>query len=269
MKTWLMLLCVFIPLLCAQPTVSIAPIPESLGSYISILVPGTQAYDAALATLLSGTQILDRVRPILPYSIIVKNISSVNLRGLSVTFRFEDSSRVIRPYEFTALQMDSGRPGLLAAGEFRFFCPDADISRAILLKRSAELDRPRSGSVMASNIVDARKIAISIEGVVMPDGRFRGSDSLSVSKRLRAEQAADMWLAARLAELKSLNERISLLKSVSSSPIPSESEKIFDGDPYARKLHDTAGLLLTAATKQGDVLDNFISVVRRSIVLYQ
>ena len=248
--------------------ISITPIPDALKPYISILKYGTPEYDAALRQLVPAAS-LPIASPLLPYSVIVHNASTEDLRGFQVVFRKFKLEVSGRPYAILSYTLDPAVPPEFPANGYRLLSPFFPLNDAIRSTSSPhnasstsslqDLNRRLPLADAAAELSREKAITVSVELIITPGGVVIGPDSLNSFSRITAERQAQVWLAGRLGVLSSSTARVAELQALSAQQI-SRAGGPFNMDFYNLKIQRDAKLLLrvTQAGFSG-VIDDYIT----------
>src|SRR5712691_9805890 len=86
--------------------ISVVPIPSEIRPYVSVLTYGTEPYDRALKELVP-TSSVSTISSMLPYSVILQNISNDTIKGINVVFRIEGQDGKIRPNSVLTTVLDA------------------------------------------------------------------------------------------------------------------------------------------------------------------
>jgi hypothetical protein len=201
----------------------------------------------------------------LPYSVILQNISNDTIKGINVVFRIEGQDGKIRPNSVLTTVLDALDKPVLTPTRYQFFCPSPTLYSAIRARQPLE-DLARDGSLeSARELSRERQISVAVESIITSSGTFLGPDSLGLFKALVARQDAEEWLAARLTALSGLPaaQKAELERLSQTQVGPSFGP--FQRDDYNQTLRDHArGMLRQMELKRGDAPSEFIARVARS-----
>jgi len=246
--------------------VSIMPIADALKPYISVLRYGTPEYESALRRLVPAAS-LPIATPMLPYSIVVQNVSSEPLRGINVVFRRLHADGSQRPDSILSWNLDPAVT-LLPANGYRFFSTFFAFARAIGQPGSlAGLNQRHPLAAVATGLARERQITVSVEFVITSSGHVIGPDNLGRSSQIAAEQQAEKWLAGRLgAALESPEALVAQLQPLSEMQV-SNAGAPFQMDFYNLKIQHDAALLVRyiQTTGRTDMAAKYVSRVSSSV----
>lgn len=136
--------------------------------------------------------VLDAIRPVLPYSVVVMNQGTVALSGIGIRFLLNVHGKSISRDFFYHSFGQPGRP-VLPPGQCRVFTPLKTANALIAGATKAQgqggmgpLSRPNELSAM-QDLAAADGIDVSIDLAVADDGRYAGPDRASTVKRLNCQ----------------------------------------------------------------------------------
>jgi hypothetical protein len=221
----------FVSFMALTAQVSVSPIAHELTPYISVLAYGTAAYHEAAREIMPGSS-LAVLSSILPYSVIVQNVSNEPLLGVSVAFRNESSDGKTRPYSFTSRNMDPTTKPVLLPGGYALYTPSPPLYLAISRKHPVEsLALP----TILADLSRERQITFAVEAVITSRGVLLGPDTLGSFDMIQAEQEAERRLVDMLTQLSgSPSAQMAKLRALS------EMQTVPSNDPFHRDFYNIA-----------------------------
>lgn len=250
----------------AQTNLTVVPVPTTLRPHVSLLTPDIPQYTRAFQDLASGLS-PETLSPIVPYSVILENVSSQPLLGTSVVFTVEDSRGKTLRYSFNTIDLDPSSPTLLQPGTHRFVSISNPANHMVREKRPEYLSRQRiTLSQAAAELRGNRRVSVSVEAVITMGGLLLGPDGNNdLSRRVLAEQQADAFLVGRLAA--SSGSEIEVLKALSAQPVRRTGNP-FAEDFYTLKLIDTSRQLLSLIGRGNTTaVSGYIGRVQKRVVV--
>ena len=123
----------------------VSPLSDAVSPYISVLTSDTDEFIRILPTLVSPEAVA-ALAPALPYSVIVKNVSKEELRGINVWFaEIREHGPPKNRQAYAALMLDPAHP-TFKPGDYRFFVASNALNSAAQMSKFAT--RPLPGYVV-------------------------------------------------------------------------------------------------------------------------
>ena len=254
---------IFSSIMAAQPPagLTVSPLSGEVSSYISVLAPGTEEFSRVLPTLVSP-EIATALAPAFPYSVILRNVSNEELRGVNVVFWVpRENAAPQHRQSYAAIMLDPAHH-TKKHGEYWLFIASNPLNTAAQMGRAS-----LPGGLSVSSIVadlERSPLVVSIEWVMNAKGQIFGPDSLNFFAELQAEQQARAALAKSLTG--SADPKGTLQAAAAIQPGPRNS--LFDRDHYNEQMRRDARLLLDGLNAGNvNVVRSYVSHVNREIVI--
>jgi hypothetical protein len=216
---WLLPILVTGTLMAGDSSVQIEPVAPQLTSYVTLR---PAMFDSELASLVTP-QVLSEITPMLPFSVIVKNISGEALRGVNIVF-----TEGPKHYSFASINLDSGRPAQFVPNQSKFFAPHNLIHTGAAL---GKINLPAQASVATiAGTYGQTPISASVELVVTAAGRFIGPDKLHVFEQQQEQKRARMTIVHELATAS--DPSVALAALLARSPQKVEHDIFTPSDRY-------------------------------------
>jgi hypothetical protein len=238
--------------------ISVAPIDDSLKSYISILTYGTAAFDGALQELLPASSrpatghvqagsgpTSCYVPTALPYCVIVQDISGEPLLGIHVVFRTLGMDGKTFTYSYLSTNTDPINGPVLKPNGYRSYSPLENTDLEYLSR--------------------LRQITVSIEWVIIPTGVFLGPDTFGQFNTIKSRQEAESWLVSRLTPLLTSPSALRAELEALSATQVAESRGLFQQDVYNRTVRDAARLISRLMQTRIDAPGEYLTHLARQI----
>lgn len=185
------------PMFAQPPTAK--QIPPELTPYIQLITSGQPEYQALVERLLTPQQLADYA-PVIPYGVVLRNISAAPLRGYSLAFSQQHSGTLLHIY--SVVDNAIVPLGILQPGQSVFYLPGVRVQPPALqpgqtgarIGTGAQADM----STIAQQLGALSPITASVEFVVTQAGKILGPDSFNDVKGIQASQQARMDLANRI-----------------------------------------------------------------------
>jgi hypothetical protein len=187
-----------LPVLCAQPRISLKPLDLSLAG-ITVIAPNDPTFQTAVSGLIEPAD-MPAFQSMLQYSIIVRNGTAKSLLGICVNFevgkhgKSEDSANIFANF------LASRRP-LVAAGKMLVFAVEEG---AKFLSKNSRANVTTAGAIVGKGFFDsAQAIEISVDSAIFEDGAFVGPDKRNTFERWSAELTGMRTVAGAVAAYRS------------------------------------------------------------------
>jgi cytochrome c551/c552 len=154
---------------------------------VAILGPDSEEFEAALVGLL-GRAPRELLKPALPFSVIVENLSNRGIALLGV--RFDMLGPKGKHYSVVHYSDTLRNPGKgdLRPGARRFVCAEPEYTTLVLNGGSAAQTR---GRMNLENLRRMLSVAACVDCVAFDDGQFVGPDSQKAFERFAGERETE------------------------------------------------------------------------------
>ncbi|MGB6946737.1 MAG: hypothetical protein WBE37_30360 [Bryobacteraceae bacterium] len=252
--SWLALLALGLGVLQAQPVVTVAPTDETMPAGVTIVSPSDAAFEPLIGSVLHSQ--VSFFRPILPYSIIVRNQTPEPIRAVVILVAVVNADgRIANTQQRFDVQfpLTSGNFPAVPSGGAAFFAADRRYSDIAARMHGDRL--PRYFNAPAPDEIatydSARSITFTLGSVLFADGRLAGADTdhrfEDYTSQLAAE--ASMGKAVLAYQGDSLDDLKRFLATVSGS-----------GDRWPKRLAREYSAILD---REG--ADSLFNLVKRSL----
>jgi hypothetical protein len=245
----LSLVALTLPALWSQPKVALAPIDPSL-SGITVIAANDSRFESAVATLIKPRD-MPAFKPLLPYSVVVRNDTSRNLLGLCVVFRMIDQNGHAGGTSRNFKNFPTGRKPLLIPGQMML----VSVEQPRLQPRASGV-RLKIGMTHPLDYYDSSQaVNISLDSVLFEDGTFVGPDTVDTFDRTAAELSAVQTLAKSVLAYKSEGGAAALQKYLADTAASfgtslQKDETLFEST-LGLKLAQRAGMLSDELSARG------------------
>lgn len=164
---------------------------------VTICGPETPEFEQALVEIL-GRAPRELLRPALPFSVIVENISIRAIALLGVRFDMVGARAKQYSVVHYADTLRNPEKAELRPGAKRFVCAEPAYTSLVLRGEAVANTR---GRMNLDNLRRMLQIKASLDCVAFDDGEFQGPDSQGALERFTNESAAEKALLAQVLEL--------------------------------------------------------------------
>jgi hypothetical protein len=186
--------------MAAQTTASI---PGELKQYVALITSDQPEFRSLVESLLTPQQLTDYA-PVIPYGVVIQNISGAPLRGYGLAFVQQPSTG--SPMHDTYSPVDNAITprGMFLPGQRVFRIPGVQIAPALRPGQTgAYIQRVLPPGVAPSPTAIAQQLAASsitasVEFVVTQAGKILGPDRFQDAKNIQSHEQALMDLANRV-----------------------------------------------------------------------
>ena len=244
-------------IMAAQPLVQI---PDELKPYVTLVTSNQPEFRGLVESLLAPQQLADNAS-VVPYGVVIKNISSAPLRGYGIAFVQQPPTGKARLDTFSPVDMAVNPLGMFQPGQSIFHIPGMMMSPSALppgrngmTLRLPSTNAPSVGSSysgldgVAQRLASYSSITISVEYVITQAGKIIGPDSFKDALTIQAGQQALCDLADRIKSHG--NDVAGLtadLKGLAQTKVT---------DRYTSKLRSTASMLWASVSQGSDPADS-------------
>jgi hypothetical protein len=244
----------------AQP-LTVNPLPATVSSYVSVIAPDTDEFSRVLPTLVSS-EVAAGFAPAFPYSVLVKNVSNEELRGVSVVFWEAGENGLKHRQSYLAIMLDPTKHHPKKPGEHWLFMASGALNFSAQAGNGALSPGVSVSSIVAE--LERSPLVVSIEWVMNAKGEIFGPDSFNTAAKLQAEQRGRAALVKSLTG--SADPKAALLAAAAIQPGPRNS--LFDRDHYNEQIRRDARLLLDGLNAGTvDAVRTYVTKVNREIVI--
>jgi hypothetical protein len=259
-------------ILCAQfllgdSALVILPPKGDLASHVSLVAFGAPQFDQELREVLPLVH--PELTPILPYSVVVRNVSAQSLVMTSVLFEVEDLQGAIKQYSLNTLDLAPSSPAHLQPDRRRFVSMSGPANRVVNAGRLDLLSGMSAVplSKVASDLHAKRRITVTIDGIITSQGIFIGPDKTNALRRIQEERRAQVWVASRLTprlDTAQVKKELVAMQGVALGPDVSLSDRDF----YNLRVKQLGRQLAATLDRSGlDAVMTAVSRWQREIVI--
>ena len=166
-------------------------VPIDIAAHVAVFPYGTAEYENAKSAFPNFSSAWSALAAVLPYSVIVKNVSTSPLRGINVVFYFETNDGSMTRNSFLTWNMDPRAMPTLAGGEYLLYFPES------ILTRVAQEGVPLSdlppelySRALSRDFEKYSRVTLAVDSIILSDGRFIGPDNLGKLSAIQDQQRA-------------------------------------------------------------------------------
>lgn len=245
--------------LCAQPAITVSPVPGSLAG-VTLIGPNDAAYPAAVQTLIPPDQIA-AYRPMLPYSVLVRNDTGRAMIDVCVIFE------ATQPTGYKTGSISECPGNIPPNGSRALLAPGAQILISAVPQFNYTVPRrhlPSSDSPRIQQVAAAKSIVVSLDSAVFADGSMSGPDTQTNFLRYSARLAADRDYAAAVKgfegePLASLNTYLDELDAGSRR---GPAQPVYDWEYRHRLGVDARGLKMALSGRHAAEINPFANAAQ-------
>ena len=164
-------------------------------SGVSLIAPNSPMYDAAVHDLVPKLGDRTVLSPILPYSVVVKNVGARDIHTIIVRYEYINGTVKNPTGAFIAPQ----QRGQFAAGAAELFTPSGALRNFIRRDRNAYELALRN----LPQVADSLTVRVSLDGIVFEDGEFLGPDKTETFKYLRYQVESFQEVLSEVSAMRS------------------------------------------------------------------
>lgn len=212
---------------------TLIPPVGDVASHVALVSYGSPGYLEELRYVLGGKQIPQSLDPVLPFSVVVRNVSSRPIVAVGVLFSVEEASGKTKQYSFVTVDLAPGSPAQLQPNQRRFVSMSGHANRIVNNRRVDILpaEYVKSLAKMTDSLRLKPVVKVEVDFIVTADGWLVGTDKGRALVRFQAERAANAWVSDRMLKASTVSQIKQVLEQMAAVK-PSPELSPFEGDFY-------------------------------------
>ncbi len=229
------------PRMSSMPQISYGPLISGIE-----LLPGTSPEFEMTLRSFADADSVSSIRPIIPYSIVVKNNTTRPLIGITVRFYLAGASGRTVWHQMTVGTRSNRASNLIAPGEAVLVTPETGLNAVLrpgLSLHTSDVPILKARLAKHAHLYSQQeRLTISVDSVIFENGDVVGPDNARMLQMLNAWAAAEDAVTQQVL-LRHGSEVDAYLISIRLAPLP-QSKSLESIDHFAKRQHEFAGELL-------------------------